>query len=259
MSGHSHAKTVLRRKTSEDQKRGKVFSKIARVISVAAKEGGDPETNSKLRQALDEAKRFNLPKENIERAIKKGMGELESERLEKVLYEGFGPGGTALIIEGITDNKNRTLSEVKQILQKHNGKLAAQGSIKWLFEQKGVITLRIIRPVRNQGFSNGAGEYEYTNKDKEDLELKAIEAGAEDIRWYKEDGEFLDLITKPDELDKVKKSLEAQGIKIESATLDWVSKEEIDVSEKDRTTLEKLFEDLDENDAIQDIYSNLKI
>jgi len=213
------------------------------MISVAAREGADPEMNPKLRQALEEAKAFNMPKENIERAIKRGTGELEGAKLEEVSYEAFGPGGVAIIIEGITDNKNRTFQEVKQILQKYSGKLAESGAVKWLFARKGAITI-------NPNIQNSIS--------KEDLELKAIEAGAEDIYWHKTE-DLLDIYTKPEELDKVKKNLEAQGIKIESASLDWVPKDPIEVNDKDREELTKLFEELDENDAVQNIYSTLEI
>ena len=243
MSGHSHWAGIKHKKQAEDQKRGKIFSKLSRMISVAAREGADPEMNPKLRQALEEAKAFNMPKENIERAIKRGTGELEGAKLEEVSYEAFGPGGVAIIIEGITDNKNRTFQEVKQILQKYNGKLAESGSVKWLFSRKGAITI-------NPNIQNSMS--------KEDLELKAIEAGAEDIYWHKTE-DLLDIYTKPEELDKVKKNLEAQGIKIESASLDWVPKDPIEVNDKDREELTKLFEELDENDAVQNIYSTLEI
>jgi len=244
MSGHSHANTILHKKTLEDQKRGKVFSKLARMISVAAREGADPETNSKLKQALEEARSLNIPKENIERAIKRGVGELEGAKLEAITYEAYGPGGIALIIEGITDNKNRTLAELRQILQKYGGKLAEAGSVKWMFERKGA---KIISPNDQIPMTK-----------KEDLELKVIESGAEDIYWHKTE-DILDIYTKPEELNKVKKSLEEQGIKIESATLDWVAKEQIEILEKDRLSCQKLFEELDESEAVQDIYSNLKV
>jgi len=243
MAGHSHWAGIKHKKALLDQKRGKIFSKLARMISVAAREGSDPEMNPKLRQALEEAKNFNMPKENIERAIKRGTGELEGEKLEEVRYEAFGPGKVAIIIEGITDNKNRTLTEIKQILQKYGGKLAEEGSVKWLFDRKGAIT---VNPEQNPDF------------DKETLEMAAIEAGAEDIRWHQTEN-LLDIYTKPEELEEVKKNIQNQGIKIESASLDWVSKENVELSPEDREKCQKLFEELDENEAVQDIFSNLKV
>ena len=244
MSGHSHAKTIKRAKELTDKKRGQMFSKLARLISVAAKEGGgDPATNSKLRLAIEEARVFNLPKENIERAIKRGTGEIAAEKLEEVIFEAYGPGGIAVIIEGITDNKNRTLGEIKQILTKCKGKLVSSGGIKWLFERKGCIVIDSrfqIKDLRN----------------KEELELMAIEAGAEDIYWHED---LLDVYAKPEELEKVKKNLEDKGVKIESVSLDWVPKEMIEINDNDRKICQGLFEALDENDAVQDVYSNLKV
>jgi YebC/PmpR family DNA-binding regulatory protein len=236
MSGHSHAKTVARTKGAEDAKRSAAFSKMARLISIAAREGGDPVSNSKLRVAIDQAKQVNMPKDNIERAIKKGTGELEGENLEEFTFEALGPGGIALIIEGITDNKNRTLGDVKQILNQHQGKLAGEGSVKWMFERRGLITVN--------------NEQKTLNKEK--LELTAIEAGADDIKWR---GEILEIYTKPEDLDSVKKNLEEQGIKMESSSLDWVPKEEVEAGKE---PAEKLFEALDDNDAVQNIYSNIK-
>jgi len=241
MSGHSHAKTVKRIKEAEAKKRGKAFSKMARVIIMAAREGGgDPANNSKLRLAIEQAKQINMPKENIERAIKRGTGELDAEKLEAVVFEAYGPAKTAIIIEGITDNKNRTLAEIKQILNQYNGKLATEGSVKWMFERKGVITIN--------------NEQKTMNKDN--LEMEAIDAGADDIHWH---GDILNIYTKPEELEKVKKNLEEKGIKIKSSSLDWVAKDMIDVEEKEKESCQKLFEALDENEAVQDIYSNLKI
>jgi len=239
MSGHSHAKTVKRVKEAGDKKRGKAFSKIARVIIFVAKEGGgDPSSNYKLKMAIDQAKQVNMPKDNIERAIKKGTGELTGERLEQFVFEAYGPEKTAIIIEGITDNKNRSLSEIKQILNQHNGKLAGSGSVKWLFEKKGVIII------------------DGSQKSKEELEMDAIDAGAEDILEH-DDG-FIDIYTKPENLEKVKRNLKEKEIKIESSSLDWIAKETIEVGEKEKESCQKLFEALDENDAVQDIYSNLK-
>ncbi len=242
MSGHSHAKKIKHQKAITDQKRGQIFSKMARVISVAVKEGGpSPESNPKLGVALETAKKLNLPKENIERAIKRGSGaESANEKLEEVSFEAIGPEGISIIIEGITDNKKRTLSEIKQILTQYNGKLVGEGAIKWLFEKKGVITINLASQ---------------TQKNKEELELAAIEAGAEDVRSYEDD---LEVYAKPEELDKVRKNLEEKGIKIDSFSLDWVAKEEISIPEEKQETCQKLFEALDENDAVQDVYSNLK-
>ena len=233
MSGHSHWATIKRAKGAEDAKRSNAFSKMARLISIAAREGGNPESNSKLRVAIEQAKEFNMPKENIERAIKKGTGELTGETLEEFVFEALGPSGIALIIEGITDNKNRALGDIKQILNQHNGKLAGEGSVKWMFERRGCIVVE--------------------KKNKEEIELQAIEAGAEDI---KEKDDFIEIYTKPENLEQVKKNLEEKGIKIDSASLGWAAKEEI---EANKETAEKLFEALDENDAVQNIYSNIKL
>ncbi len=244
MSGHSHARTVKHKKELSDKKRGQIFSKMARLISVAVREGGaNPETNSKLRMAIETARSFNMPKENIERAIKRGSGETTSEKLEEVLYEAYGPGGVAILIESITDNKNRALGEVKQILSQHNGKLVGGGGIKWMFERKGCITIDY--NSQNENLRN-----------KEKLELTAIEAGAEDTYWH---SDTLDVYTKIEELEKVKKNLEEKGIKIDSTSLDWIPKEEKEVDEKTKESCQKLFDDLDEAESVQDIYSNLKI
>lgn len=241
MSGHSHAKTVLHRKQSEDAKRGKIFSKLSRLISLAAKEGPDPEINPKLKQAIEEAKRFNMPKDNVDRAIKKGSGEAGGEQLSEVVFEAYGPGNAAIVIEGITDNKNRALAEIKQILTQYNGKLADTGSVQWLFERKGAIVI------------NSKAE-DLDIKNKEDLEMASIEAGAEDIHWQ---GDILEIYTEPEELEKVKNNLQAKKIQPESASLGWLAKETMDVEQKDRETCDKLFEALDENETVQNIYSNL--
>jgi len=237
MSGHSHAKTIAHAKGIADAKRGAIFSKFGRLIAIAAKDGGDPNINSKLRVAVEQAKSFNMPKDNIERAIKKGTGELAGENLEEVSYEGFGPGGIALIMEGITDNTNRTLNEVKVILNQNEGKMAGEGAVRWMFDKKGNIT------VIPEG------------KSKEDLEMAAIESGAEDVRWY---GDYLEIYTKPEDLEAVRKSLEEKQIKIDSASLDYIAKEDVELSERNKQAAEKLFEALDENDAINNIYSNIK-
>jgi YebC/PmpR family DNA-binding regulatory protein len=237
MSGHSHAKTIMATKTANDAKKGKIFSKYGRLITIAAKDGGDPTKNMKLKAAIEQAKQFNTPKENIERAIKKGTGELASESLEEVSYEGFGPGGIALIINGITDNSNRTLGEIKTTLNQNGGKMAGEGAVRWMFDRKGVITVAL----------NG--------KTKEELELMAIELGAEDVSSREN---MVDIYTKPEEFETVKKALEEKQIKIESSSIDMIAKEEVVLSEKEKEAAQRLFEALDENDAVNDIYSNIK-
>jgi len=240
MSGHSHARTIMHDKGIADAKRGMAFSKLARMISIAAKKGKDPATNSELRTAIEKAREINMPTENIERAIKKGAGELESVKLEEFIFEVFGPGKVAIIIEGITDNKNRTLNDIKKILGQISGKLAATGSVQWLFERKGLVTISFAANQEKLG--------------KENLELKIIEAGAEDIFWRED---FLNIYTKAENLEEVRKRIESQGIKIDSSSLDWVPKEIISVSEKDKTACQKLFEALNENEDVQETYSNL--
>ena len=240
MSGHSHWATVKRGKEIEDKKRGKIFSKLTRIISLAAKEGGkDPQANAKLQAAILKAKEANMPRDNIDRAIKKGAGELAGEAMqfEEVIFEALGPAGVAVIITGITDNKNRTLGEIKQILARNNAKLAGEGAVKWQFERKGVIS--------------AASE----NLDKEGVELAAIEAGADDIKW--QDG-GVEIYTMPEDLEKVKRALEGKGVKTGESAIEWVPKEAVEADEKTKEQCERLFEALDDNDAVQDIYSNIK-
>lgn len=243
MSGHSHARTIKHQKNLTDQKRGQMFSKMAKVISIAVKEGGpNPETNNKLKVTMEIAKQSNMPKENIERAIKQATGGEEGANLVEMVFEAYGPGGIAIIIEGIADNKNRALGEVKQMLSQHGGKLVGEGAIKWMFERRGCLVINV-------------GE-QPNAKPKEELELLAIEAGAQDIYWHES---FLDVYTKPEELESVKNNLEQKEIKIDSYSLDWLSREGIEVDEKTKENCQKLFDALDELDSVQEIYSNLKI
>jgi YebC/PmpR family DNA-binding regulatory protein len=244
MSGHSHAKTVRKKKEADAKKRGQIFSKMTRLIQVAVRQGGpNPETNAKLRMAIELAKSYNVPSENIERAIKRATGEIGGEKLEEISLEALGPKGIALIIEGITDNKNRALTEIKNVLSRFNGKLASEGSVKWMFERKGCITVNL----KSQNSKL---------KTKEELELIAIDAGAEDLYWYDDN---LDIYCEVKDLEKVKEKLKEKGIKIDSATLDWKPKEMIDLEEKEKQECLKLFEALDELDSVQEIFSNLKI
>ncbi len=244
MSGHSHAKTIRHQKNITDQKRGQFFSKMAQVISVAVKQGGsNPETNYKLKVAFEKAKEFNMPKENVERAVKQALGGVEGASLEEVVFEAFGPGGVAIIVEAITDNKNRTLGEIKQILNQHNGKLANEGSVKWLFERKGCLTINLSEQTAVAS--------------REELELKAIESGAEDIDWQEDS---LDVYIKPENLETTKKDLESKGIKVSSTSLDWTAKEEVILEkEEEKAAYQKLFETLDDNEAVQGVYYNIKM
>ncbi len=240
MSGHSHAKTVMATKMANAEKRGRVFSKYGRLITIAVKDGGgsgDSSKNSKLKAAIEQAKQMDMPKENIERAIKRGTGELAGEALEEISVEGFGPGGIALIINGITDNKNRTLNEVRSILNQNNGKMAGEGAVRWMFEKKGTITISA------------------EGRTKEELELLAIELGADDVS---SDENNIDIYTKPEDLENIKKTLEEKGIKIESSSIEYIAKEEINISEKEKEQAQRLFEALDENDSVNDTYSNIK-
>jgi len=241
MSGHSHFSKIKHKKALTDKQRGKVFSKIVNLITIAVREGGNIDENLKLKAAIRKAKEANMPASNIERAIKRGAGELEGMRLEEILFEAYGPGNVAFIIETITDNRNRAVAEIKQILSKNNGKLATDGSVKWLFKRKGVAIVKL-------------NEQEESLKDKEKLELTAIDAGADDILW---DDDVLQVYSSVDELKNMKQKLEGNGIKIGSTGIDWLAKNEVSVSEEKRKATEKLFFALDETDFVQDIYSNL--
>lgn len=244
MSGHSHAKTIKHQKNLTDQKRGQLFSKMAKVIWIAVREGGSsPETNNKLKVVMEQAKEFNMPKENIERAVKQAVGGEEAANLTEMVFEAYGPGGIAIIIEAIADNKNRALGEVKQALNQYGGKLVGEGAIRWMFDRKGVIIINSKLQIADP-------------KTKEELELLTIEAGAQDILW--EDSDMLSVYTKTEDLEKVRKILEEKGVKMEGASLDWVAKEEITVDEKVKESCEKLFNALDGSDSVQEIYSNLK-
>lgn len=239
MSGHSHWSSIKYKKGIEDAKRAKVFSKFSRLISIIAKEkGGDPETNASLRMAVEKARSFNMPQDNIEKAIKRGTGEIEGAVFESLLLEILGPANIAVLIEVLTDNKNRTLSEIRHLVESFGGKIAT-GGVLWRFEKKGAIILNL---------------EESKIKNQEELELLAIEAGAEDIKI--KDG-FLEIYTQPQNFEKVKKTLEEKGLKIEEATLNFIPKEEINIKDKaKKQKIEKLFNALDEHSDVQEIYSN---
>jgi len=240
MAGHSHWAGIKHKKEIQDAKRSQLFSKLTRLITLAAKKGPNPELNPELKMAIERAKEANLPQENIERAIKRGIGESGGPKLESIILEGIISGKATVVIEGITDNRNRTLSEIRQIFEKFGGKLVS-GSVLWQYQRKGCLIVDFSE--HEKSFS------------KEELELLAIEAGAEDTLWR---GEILEVYTKPEELEKTKKILEEKGIKIKEKELVWVPREEVQIeNEEEKKKLREFFEALDSHSDVQDIYFNI--
>ena len=237
MSGHSHWAGIKQRKGVNDAKRAKVFTRLAKPITIAARDGGgNPDTNFKLRMAIDKAREFNMPKDNLDRAVKRGTGELKGAIIEEITYEAMGPGGIMLLIKTTTDNKNRTLGEIKTILTKNGGKFGEEGSAMWNFEQAGSIII------------------DAENKNTEELEIAAIEAGAKDMK--SEEDNFI-VFTEPQELQLVQESLEKAGLKILESGLTYLPKSTIAIDEATRLNYEKLLEILDDQDDVDEIYDNL--
>ncbi len=242
MSGHSKWHNIQGRKGKQDAKRSNLFTKFAKGITVAAQSGGgDSEMNFSLRIAIEKAKAVGMPKDNIERAIKRGTGELnDGTKVETVIYEGYGPGGIAILLKALTDNKNRTVSDVKHLLTEHGGSMAGPGSVLWMFEQWGLVILN------KPGLS----------KNLDELELELIEAGAEDISEV-EDGK-IEIKTKMENLQKAVNALKAMGIEPLESGLVWLAKDEVDVSPENGEKLASLFSNLEDNDDIEDFYTNAK-
>lgn len=245
MSGHSKWKQIKYKKGAADARRGAIFTRLSKIITLAAREGSDPAMNFKLATAIEQARGMNMPKDNIERAIRRGTGEEEGAVLHEVVYEGYGPAGVAIIITGVTDNVNRTVSEVRSTLAKHGGTMATEGAVKWNFEQKGVI--RLSAP----GGPASGGERE--NNAREKIELIAIDAGADDIR-EEEDG--LMIITDPKNLQHLKQALEKENIKSEYAAVEYAPKNTVKLNAADQAKLDKITEALDELEDVQDYYTN---
>ncbi len=235
MSGHSKWATTKRAKAVVDAKRAVVFTRLAHGITLAAREkGGNPDINFSLRLAIEKAREASMPKENIERAIKRGTGELSGETLEEITYEGFGPGGVALLVETLTNNRNRTVSEIKHILTKHGGSLGAANSVAWMFEKKGVIGVP-------------------TSTLSEEAELSLIEAGAQDIQ---KEGSEATIITEVEDFQNVKSAAEKLGTKTEFAEFDYLPKNTVALSEEGTEKLEKLLEEIEEHTDVLHHYSN---
>ena len=240
MSGHSKWHSIKHKKGAADAKRGKIFTQHAKMIALAAQTGGDPEMNPALRSAIDRAKMDNLPNNNIERAIKKGTGELkDGSVLVETGYEGYGPGGVAILVKAITDNKNRTLPNVRQCFSKCGGKLGSEGCVSWMFEQKGIILINI------------------AGKNMEEVEMAVIEAGAEDMEA---DNETMTVTTAFEDLGKVRDALIVAGFKIESAKADYVAKEQVKIDDESTANkIIRLMDALDEDEDVTEVAGNFDI
>jgi YebC/PmpR family DNA-binding regulatory protein len=242
MSGHSKWATIKRKKAATDAARGKTFTKLIKEITIAARMGGgDPNGNPRLRLAIGAAKGANMPQDNINRAIKKGTGELEGVHYEEITYEGYGPVGVALIIECVTDNKNRTVSEIRHLMSRNGGNFAESGSVSWNFERKGVIN------VTKGNFT------------EDDLLNVILDAGADDL--FTED-EFYQITTAHESLEKVRKALESSslpGIKVEKASLQYVAKTTTKVSGKEAETTIKLINAIEDHDDVLNVFTNADI
>jgi len=240
MSGHSKWHNIRIKKTKMDQLRGKLFSKLSREITVAARLGGtDPEANPRLRLAISKAKEAGMPSDNIERLLKKASGAAEDVHYEEVIYEGYGPAGVALIMEVLTDNKHRAAQEIRAILSRNGGTLAEAGSCSWLFERKGVLFI----PKEEAG---------------EDEVLRiAIDAGAEDVKT--DDPDNYEVITAPEDLEEVKSAFEKEGIKVASADLSMLPKTTVRLEGKEAMSVLRLMELLEEQEDVQRVYANFDI
>ncbi len=241
MAGHSKWANIKRKKGREDERRGKLFSKLSKRITVAARNGGsDPEMNSELRLAIQKAKDNNMPNDNIDRAIKRATGILEGFTYESFVYEGYGPGGAAVYLELMSDNRNRTASEIRHLFSKHGGNLGEQGCVAWMFARKGQITI----------------DYATIEMDKDDLMLQIIDSGAED--YLEEDDTYI-VYTLPTDLEAVKKNLEDAGILLAEVDISMVPENTVTMEEKEARKILKLMDALEDHDDVQAVYSNFNI
>lgn len=239
MSGHSKWSTIKHKKAAKDAKRGKIFTKLIKEITVAARlGGGDINSNPRLRTAVMTARSNSMPSENIERAIKKGTGELEGVAYEEVQYEGYGPGGAAIIVQVLTDNKNRTVSEIRRLFAKYGGNLGETGCVSWMFDKKGLLAV------------------EKSRVDEEKLLEIVLDAGAEDVR---DEGDIFEIVTPPEAFEKVKERLDKEKIAVASAQVTLVPKSTVDVGEKHVEPILKLAEELEDHDDVQSVSANFNI
>ncbi len=240
MSGHSKWSTIKRKKGAIDAKRGKIFTRLIKEITVAARSGGgDPEGNPRLRSAISTAKAENMPKDNIARAIKKGTGEIAGEVYDEIMYEGYGPGGVAILVECLTDNRNRTVADVRHYFAKNNGNLGESGCVAYMFDKKGLILV------------------DKTTITEDELMDKALEAGAEDV--VEEESEF-QIVTAPEDFDDVRDALEEGGVSFLDASVSMIPQNTVEVvDEKIARSLMKLMESLEDHDDVQNVYANFDI
>ena len=240
MSGHSKWSTIKRKKAATDQKRGNLFTKLVREITIAAKTGGgDPNGNPRLRLAIDTAKSHSMPHDNIQRAIKKGTGELEGVTYEEITYEGYGPGGIAVIIETATDNRNRTVADVRHVMNRHNGSLGENGSVIWMFQRKG--SIEVPKAVVTE----------------EQLMEVLLDAGLEDLD--SEDEGYFNVVTDVKDLDAAKKALDEAGIAYENAKMDMIPDNFVEPAPEEASKAIKLIDALENCGDVQAVYSNLEI
>jgi len=236
MSGHSKWSTIKRKKGVADDRRGQLFTKLAREIIVAVREGGpNPEANFRLRLVVQKARDNNMPLDNIERAIKRGSGPAEGAALAEMVLEGYGPNGVAILVQALSDNRNRTLQDVRNIFYRHGGNLGESGCVAWLFDSRGVITV------------------ETNAQDAEELALQAIDTGAEDVKIEKN---YIDIHTKPTELEKVREALEQKKIAVASAELSMVPKTTVELEKKAALQTLRMLDKLEELDEVQNVSSN---
>ena len=239
MSGHSKWSTIKHKKAAKDAKRGKIFTKLIKEITVAARMGGgDINANPRLRTAVLTARSNSMPSENIERAIKKGTGELEGVTYEEIQYEGYGPGGVAIIAQVLTDNKNRTVSEIRRMFAKHGGNMGETGCVGWMFDKKGILTV------------------DKSQVDEDRLMDIALDAGAEDVR---DEGEVFEIVTQPEDFEKVKERLDQERIAIASGQVSLVPKNTVDVDARNVEQVLKLSEELEDHDDVQNVAANFNI
>lgn len=236
MSGHSKWATIRRKKGALDAKRGKIFTRLIREITIAARQaGGDPEGNPRLRLAIDNAKAANMPADNIERAIKKATGELEGSQITELTYEGYGPGGIAVLIEVATDNKNRTVAEVRHLFGKNGGNMGETGSVAWMFERKGMIVVK------------------RENKSEDEMMEIILETGADDLATEEE---FFEVTTSLENFEPVRKTLVDKKLTVDNASLQWVAKNLIQVKGEEAEKVMKLIEGIEESDDVQNVFTN---